>query len=125
MRQDKESGYQISRQVVKESMDSNSPGVTFARDSQNYVNQHASVATNENSKDIDALTAGVGTTQSIFMQQTSRDQEDGGVNTGAPKNHQNNSLYDTTNDDFCHTGTNESSIQETDVEFLNNAMANS
>ena len=61
------------------------------------------MATKLNSRDIDTLTAGEGTTQSIFQAQTSRDQEDGGVNMGGRDNF--NSLYDTTNE-YDATGTN-------------------
>ena len=113
-------GYQI-----KQSMDSNRQGVSFAKDSANAINQYASVATKLNSRDADTLTAGEGTTQSIFMPQTSRDQEDGGVNTGTGKN-QNNSLYATTNDgDNFAAVTNQSLMQDADVDEINNAMANS
>lgn len=60
------------------------------------------------------------------MPQTSRDQEDGGVNTGGIGKNQNNSLYATTNDgDNFAAVTNGSLMQDADVDEINNAMANS
>ena len=76
-----------------------SAGASVAQDSETtFVNQYASVATKLNSSGV--LTAEGGTTQSIFMPQTSREQY-GGARDGG-------SLYDTTDG----AGADESLMQE-------------